>query len=463
MTNENTMTPDAQVLEHSLILPVRQPVSILFRNVKIDAFLFFKTLAKGTASYASGRFWNLPADVIEGLQAIKIAPLDSSERAWLLIYKAMLKGAAELVQPSIALLDPDESTKDALITNLDATLMERQVTIDASFFQRPQDLDILKDFQELILQWLTGWGLEEERAQTVVQRLPAFFVSALHEEWRANFSDYTAVIAAFNTPFIAATEYLLAWERYYAMLRKQVQEAMFEETFSLEQVYVPLRAYYETEAPLMEAEGQEKSHKSELKKIRVVAPLQNTLDVWLEKRDQTEALRVVSGGPGSGKSSFAKMWAAALTNQTTDLRVLYIPLHNFNLKDSLENAVGDFVRQTYLFDRNPLDALEGEKRLLLILDGLDEIAQRGRASTELARDFVAEVSKTLDQRNQSECRVQALITGRELVVQSNSTHFRQIGQILHALPYKTEVSNDEGVAVKIKNPRREQRGISRRV
>ena len=165
--------------------------------------------------------------------------------------------------------------------------------------------------------------------------------------------------------------------------------------------------------------------------------LHETLNKWLNKRDKGDALRVLSGGPGSGKSSFAKMWAAEIAERA-GMRVLYVPLHNFNLKSTLEEAVGNYVRQTAILSRNPLDVEKGEKHLLLILDGLDEIAERGRASAELARNFVVEVDKTLAQRNHMECRVQALLTGRDLAVQSNATHFRKEKQILHALPYKVE-------------------------
>jgi replication-associated recombination protein RarA len=43
---------------------------------------------------------------------------------------------------------------------------------------------------------------------------------------------------------------------------------------------------------------------------RVVVDLQAELEAWLRKADKDDAIRVICGGPGCGKSSFAKIFAA---------------------------------------------------------------------------------------------------------------------------------------------------------
>jgi predicted PilT family ATPase len=79
---------------------------------------------------------------------------------------------------------------------------------------------------------------------------------------------------------------------------------MFAEAFGLKAVYVPLRAYWERNAT-----GDEPSRA--LAKVRVVVDLHDELDASLDNDQRDELLRVISGGPGSGKSSFARMYAAA--------------------------------------------------------------------------------------------------------------------------------------------------------
>ena len=62
---------------------------------------------------------------------------------------------------------------------------------------------------------------------------------------------------------------------------------------------------------------------------RVVVDLVEYLDGWLQKGDKKDALRVICGGPGSGKTSATKVWAAELA--LSGHRVLYIPLHHLDI------------------------------------------------------------------------------------------------------------------------------------
>lgn len=445
MNTEITLSEEEQTLTRSLSLPIKQPLAPLFRKLKINGFGFIKALAKLGGNAYIGRVTSLPADILDAFDAIKLVELKPEERAGLLICKAMLSGAADLVQPIFDRLNSEESGNDALVNNLDAILMEGELTIDLDFFENPQNLAILREFQNSIFQWLTDWGLEESRAKTVVERLPIFFVAALHREWSAHPTDYAAIATALNSPFVEKTESLREWAQYYALLRKQVQDDMFGETFSLAQIYVPLRAYYERKT----GDSQPKSwvrpgrdHSSPEADLveRMVVPLEDHLNEWLENSDPKDSLRIISGGPGSGKSSSTKIWAAQLTGHS-DIRVLYIPLHYFDLRSELNQSVGDFARRSAQLSHNPLDDIKEAKRLLLIFDGLDEIASQGRASLELSRDFMAEITHMLSQRNQTECKVQALITGREFVIQTNSTFYRLPGQVLHALPYRASAKN----------------------
>jgi KaiC/GvpD/RAD55 family RecA-like ATPase len=145
-------------------------------------------------------------------------------------------------------------------------------------------------------------------------------------------------------------------------------------------------------------------------------------------------LRVISGGPGSGKSSFAKIFAANQAEKGK-IRVLFIPLHHFEPSDDLVEAVAKFVRDNDFLRHNPLDKDKADSRLLIIFDGLDELAMRGKIATEIAQQFVREVQRKIEHFNRHKTCLQVLIGGRELVVQANSSDFRQPQQILHILPY----------------------------
>ena len=135
------------------------------------------------------------------------------------------------------------------------------------------------------------------------------------------------------------------------------------------------------------------------------------------------------------------MFAAAqaerirVTGGGTPLRVLFVPLHRFDFLGELVDAVGAFVETTGILPHNPLASASRESRLLLVFDGLDELSMQGQIATEVAQQFVREVQKKVSQLNYTKTCVQAILSGREMVVQASRSEFRKPQQILHLLPY----------------------------
>jgi NACHT domain len=220
-----------------------------------------------------------------------------------------------------------------------------------------------------------------------------------------------------------------------------------------------LRAYYNHKIDEQDAEEQEIrlgfiSRQSE----RIVVDLEKELEMWLSKSKKDDAIRLISGGPGSGKSSFAKMFAAKLAEKGT-IPVLFIPLHHFEPSEDLIDAVGKFVQVDGILPHNPLDTEYRESRLLIIFDGLDELAMQGKIAEKTAQGFVREVQRKVERLNQRETCVQVLISGRELVVQTSETEFRKEGQILHVLPYFVPEYELQGYVDKKKLLKQDQRQL----
>lgn len=167
---------------------------------------------------------------------------------------------------------------------------------------------------------------------------------------------------------------------------------------------------------------------------RVVISLQQELEQWLQKADPRDAIRVISGGPGSGKSSFARIFAAQIARDGK-LKALFVPLHLIDTSKDLVDEVGRFVKDEGALLQNPLDPESPEPNLFIIFDGLDELSIQGKAAAETARAFIREVVTTADRRNSQRVRLRVLISGRELVVQENESEFRRPRQILTLLPY----------------------------
>ncbi len=230
--------------------------------------------------------------------------------------------------------------------------------------------------------------------------------------------------------------------RYLTSLRYQVNKPMFGESFGLESIYISLRGYYKRKSKLETVETEEVAFKSE-KSERAVIDLHEHLMAWVENANKNDSLRVICGGPGSGKSSFCKMFAARLAEDETR-RVLFVTLYHFRLRDDFEDALQKFIdREDEIAPPNPLAQENAERQILLIFDGLDELAMQGKTAARVAREFIDEVQRYLNQKNQNEARVLVLMSGRDLVIQDNQTFFRREGQILHVMPYTQSESERE--------------------
>ncbi|MEN6546994.1 MAG: pentapeptide repeat-containing protein [Armatimonadia bacterium] len=411
---------------------VTQPVSAWNKPLKADFKAFFKELTKAAIHAGAGK-WDEAALDIGGMAQSLSLQTTPSELAWLLLRRALQAATMNLVQEhgdlfSGLTLEAAEATPESIGLSLEAA----EVTVSPDLFEHPKDCPVLPLFATFFQQWLVACGVPEARSQTIADRLPTYFVYALRGEWAKNAKAYEPIHASLETPFGPAAEREWAWQQYADELARQVDSGMLGETFSLRQVYVPLRAYYE-ETGKAAPRGSGPSMRREDGKRRVVVDLRTELDTWLAQAPRDDAIRVLSGGPGSGKSCFARLYAAEKAEQ--DLRVLYVPLHLLDVATDFEAAVGRFVREGRIFDFNPLDIEQHRGPLLIVLDGLDELAMQGNAASEAASKFLREVQRKVSSRNQSEALLRVLITGRELVVDLHASEWRKPRQILHLLPY----------------------------
>ena len=128
---------------------------------------------------------------------------------------------------------------------------------------------------------------------------------------------------------------------------------------------------------------------------------------------------------------------AAKLSEAENIRILFIPLHLFDPTGDLVDAVGKFIRYDKYLSHNPLDREQKDAKLLIIFDGLDELAMQGKLGAEVAKSFIGEVQKTVNffNRQDRQARLQVIISGRPVVISSNRDELRKTEQILHFLPY----------------------------
>ncbi len=420
---------------NSIGIAGKKPVSAWNKPLKVDFKTLFKSLTKAVGHGVTGNWLQLSQDAAEMATAVGFEK-DVAQVTWLLIYRSLTKAIFSLVSENADLLSENiKEISDDYIEKLTTTLEDSDWGIDPDFFTRPQDLKLLNNVKVSLTDFLIGCKLKEAQANTLSNRLPSYFIYALNSEWRLNPILYGPIKDALDTPFTKAGEKEQAWNNYYSWLQLQVDESIFDETFGLRQVYIPLRAYKlvkEKEEPDADKSESHISREKGFKKH--VIKLEDELNSWLDKKDKDDAIRVISGGPGSGKSSYAKMLSADLA-QKNCTRFIFLPLHKFDPKGDLVESIGDFVKSTEILPYNPADPESTEEHLILIFDGLDELSMQGKIAAETASNFIREIFKTVSSRNYRNLRLQVILSGRTLSIQSNENEFRKPGQILHLLPY----------------------------
>lgn len=363
-----------------------------------------------------------------------------------------MRAVTELVEESADLFElsekaPDEAAQERFGDILNDHLAHCEARIDKDFFDHPESFGLLEDFEPGFQHWLENLGLDTQQSTAITQRLPSRFALALHEEWLKEPERYEVIRKDVESPFTQAVGRRRQWLQYTAWLREQVNRRMFAEAFGLQQIYVPLRAYFEERdeenTDALDDKIDIPEQRGQGKKRRVVVNLHQSLADWAKRFDDQDTVKVISGGPGSGKSSFAKMFAAEVA-ETQGIPVLYVPLHLLDPEADLIQAVANFVAHDRYLRDSPLDARDGERDLLVIFDGLDELSMQGKAASEAAQQFVEEVLRRADAFVGQSLRRRFLITGRDLAIQANVSRLRRPQQILHVLPYHIDENAREG-------------------
>ncbi|WP_417911459.1 pentapeptide repeat-containing protein [Candidatus Electronema sp. TJ] len=414
-------------------LTICQPVSVWNKSISLEPKKFLQGIGKMLAKGVFKDWGGVGESAVDTLDALGLSK-KPEELAWLLISRSLASALVELVKNYADLFRnrPDEEELETLSTRFEEEMGKAEVTISPEFFNKPDALPLLEQLRSPLAAWLQGLGAKKADAEQIACRLRDYFVFALHETWRKAPLDYAELRNHFDSPFTRATEEARRWQLYKQWLQRQVSERMFAEAFGVEKVYVPLRAYYE------EKERDEESNPElapqQAKAKRIVVDLEEEFRAWLHNFADGPAVRFISGGPGSGKSTFAKIFAAKIARET-DIPCLYIPLHLFDAKDNLITAMESHIRNNPFLSGNPLDAKAGKDRLLIIFDGLDELALQGKAASETANSFVEEVLNRIRECNSYHKHRRVIITGRTIAIQSVETKLREAKQITHVLPY----------------------------
>jgi adenylate kinase family enzyme len=429
-------------------ISAKKPVSILYRDLSFSPKTLFAHLAKGafSAVFLDGK--GVQNNLLDLVKDVGLKD-DEGQVAYALVFNAFNRALIDIIREFSDLFTEDsEDIAEQKIAEaaeqFEQAVSDIKLEIDADFFSNPKDISFLNDIESALCIWLEASGAGATEAKTLYLRVKERFVLSLHEEWLASPNDYAILEGIFDSPFTQSKNEHIAWQHYRNWLIEQPKARLFEEPFGLDKVYVPLRAYYKIEKETTKEDRLE--HLSSKETESHVVALHDDMHRWLNDADAENAVRIITGGPGSGKSTFAKVFAAEIAEQFPDIQVIFVPLQHFALESDLVTAMENFIKQEPFLSGSPLNNNTGDTRLLMIFDGLDELASQSKLAEETARDFIDELIRNVDYANQRGQQRQAFVTSRDITAQTCSSRFRKQGQYLHVLPYFYDEEEDKGEA-----------------
>jgi uncharacterized protein YjbI with pentapeptide repeats len=412
---------------------------------KVKKAELFKGIVKIIKDLSTSDCLSLPGDILDTVDSIKFED-NPGQVGWKLISRSMIDALLNLIVENDLSLLKKEIVVDHLDNELDKLLEDEAVYINVDFFKEPHKLLLLQKAQPVLTAFLQLFGFDDGRVNNIMERFPIYFIFSLETEWRKNYKYYEIVSASLHTPFNTASKKENEWSLYSKWIIKEIDRPVFSESFSLRQIYIPLRAYYR----IKDSYKKQHDHFDDDTRIqavhkKIVVDLKEELLQWVEKGKKDDAIRIIRGGPGYGKSCFLKMFGAELAARNK--RVIFIPLHRFEVKDDLTVAVQSFLNYDKFLNFDPFE----EDRLILLFDGLDELSMQGSLLADIASQFIREVEKKVNNYNHQQLHIQVMISGRDVIVQQNENEFRKDGQILSVLPYylngseKNELTDTNGL------------------
>lgn len=407
----------------------KKPTPYLFREVTPNWHGFFSRLATIDITKPLQAIGQIPLGVWE---LLKTKPKSASEECFLLVKRALMRASLQVINDLTIAPSTGNSLTGTAIAQLDARLEQEPIELSAEFFSYPARSRIVGVTAGLLASWLKSCGVDPSTVDAAIVAFPAHFTSSLNAELRENDASYGRLIKQYSPSFDRAAAAESAWLEYHTRLSTKSNPTVLNLNISLDDVYVELRAFT---TPKTSTAGDGKGESLDHREVRKVGMLTDMAQAWMEESD--DAIFVLSGGPGAGKSAFARRFAAwRAWSGPTQWRVLYVPLHRFRVGVELKSSLTEFATLEIGSDASLFDPRETSP-LLIVFDGLDELAQQGKVGEEAAADFFRQVDDFAKDVNRDvvPARFMVMICGRPVAVSNTNAELRRSERVRFVLPY----------------------------
>ncbi|WP_299870648.1 pentapeptide repeat-containing protein [uncultured Hoeflea sp.] len=419
-------------------------------------------IAEGLAGIAAMVGASATGNLFAGISALSaffksLGALSATDRpgrlAFVLVTGALVRTLEATLADSKLVFTPVKSEFRTLQDRLMSQLQSGNIYLTEEVLAAPQSFSCLQSFEVLVLDVL-GHLIDSDDRANIGSRLRKNFAAALHQTWSLRADAFQGLQAALQTPFSDALKRDIEKQRYLNRIQTQFSDEKLigqeEDPVLLSEVFVPLRGYWQrpVKGKGPEALRADDSEAGRARSERILVDFSTEMFRWIDgfangKTSADDTIRIVSGGPGVGKSSSLKAIASELARAGKCFPV-FIPLQRIDGTGDPQDRIGRELKtvEAYALSDNPLgeqlSCYCADGPVVLFLDGLDEIVAAGTEGASLTRDFVRDVRAMLANKNtgQPHPRVIAIVSGR---IPAAQEAIRQLGlrerQVLHLLPF----------------------------
>ena len=343
-----------------------------------------------------------------------------------------------------------EETKEEWPSLILGALNREELKIDHRFFRSPALNPGFVRVKERLLTVLEqpAVDLADDAIDAIGNKLGGRFSAALADlvqtlQGRAEFKDFLSYFE--DNPFNTALARGWLWDDYRSAVNRKVYQRLFlhemegHPDIGLADVYVPSRAIYKVR-PVVTRERSS----TESTRIHAMDLAGHLSKEWLLKSPSKVGLaRLLTGDPGSGKSTFSLMFAQELLQK--GWRALVIPANSIrSLELSLKDILATHLMHSLRLDLPPnieaelLDPESTGKPLLIILDGLDEYDVAGMTVSMSAALLTEHALQVVQEWAGNLYNVRLLLCGRPEAAAGLSARFRDVGHHLHVTGFLAE-------------------------
>ena len=305
-------------------------------------------------------------------------------------------------------INPEQNQATKVDSRIENLTLDRELATNA--LRNFHTSELAQTFNLILSSQLSEQGFRETEVEIIVAWVAwstgRYLRKAIVESVKSENSEIINIYQASNlqddlSPYKSIETYLAG------QIATKPQEKVFNEEFSFEDIYIPLKA-----TPV-DANGKVNENKASFMVVEDWARemLLNPL--------KAKQVMFIQGGPGRGKSVFCRMFADFVRREIHPLWIpVLIRLRDIeSFEQSFAKTLQGAVKADFASDDGWLT--DSKLRFLFLLDGFDELRMEGRAKGGVER-FIKQVGSYQQLCDTSEMGHRFIVTGRQLALQGIS-------------------------------------------